>query len=226
MSLTTSAVPGTFLALLTAAEQVAVTELGTERQYERGAVLMYEREPGDYVMILQSGRAKVTRVEAGGHETLLSIRDPGDIVGELAFIDGASRLASVTAMEPVRVLVITSAAFRRHLETAPRVAVALLEVITRRLRDTTIKRAQFLGSDTIGRLAARIVELADRYGVSEQEGIEIELALSQDELASWTAASRAGVAKALQTLRELGWVETHRRRLVVRDLEALRARGA
>jgi CRP/FNR family transcriptional regulator, cyclic AMP receptor protein len=226
MSLTTSAVPGTFLALLTPAEQVAVTGLGTERQHGRGAVLMYEREPGDHVMILQSGRAKITRVEAGGHETLLSIRDPGDILGELAFIDGASRLASVTAMEPVRALVITSAVFRRHLETAPRVAVALLEVITRRLRDTTIKRAQFLGSDTIGRLSARIVELADRYGVSEDEGIEIELALSQDELASWTAASRAGVAKALQTLRELGWIETHRRRLVVRDLDALRARGA
>jgi len=116
--------------------------------------------------------------------------------------------------------------FRNHLETAPRVAVALLEVITRRLRDTTIKRAQFLGSDTIGRLAARIVELADRYGTSGDEGVEIELALSQDELASWTAASRAGVAKGLQTLRDLGWIETHRRRLVVRDLEALRSRSA
>ncbi len=226
MSLSTSAAPGTFLALLTPAEQAAVSELGSQRKYARGTVLMYEREPGEDVMVLQSGRAKVTRVEAGGYETLLSIRDPGDILGELAFIDGASRLASVTALEPVRTLVITSGVFRRHLETAPRVAVALLEVITRRLRDTTIKRSQFLGSDTIGRLAARIVELADRYGVDENEGIEIELALSQDELASWTAASRAGVAKALQTLRELGWIETHRRRLVVRDLAALRARGA
>jgi CRP/FNR family transcriptional regulator, cyclic AMP receptor protein len=226
MSLTTGAVPGTFLALLTPAEQVAISELGSHRSYPRGAVLMYEREPGDHVMVLQSGRAKITRVEAGGHETLLSIRDPGDIVGELAFIDGAARLASITALEPVEALVITSSVFRRHLETAPRVAVALLEVITCRMRDTTIKRVQFLGSDTIGRLAARIVELAERYGVEADDGIEIEVALSQDELASWTAASRAGVAKGLQTLRDLGWIETHRRRLVVRDLEALRSRSA
>ena len=226
MSLTTGAVPGTFLALLTPAEQVTISELGTHRNYPRGAVLMYEREPGDHVMVLHGGRAKISRVEAGGHETLLSIRDPGDILGELALIDGAARLASITALEPVDALVITSSAFRRHLETAPRVAVALLEVITRRLRDTTIKRSQFLGSDTIGRLAARIVELADRYGTTGEEGVEIELALSQEELASWTAASRAGVAKALQTLRDLGWIETRRRRLVVHDLEALRSRSA
>jgi CRP/FNR family transcriptional regulator, cyclic AMP receptor protein len=217
--------PGTFLALLTPAEHAAVLELGSQRKYSRGAVLMYEREPGEDVMVLQSGRAKVSRVEAGGHETLLSIRDPGDIVGELAFIDGSARLASVAALEPVRALVIRSSVFRRHLETAPRVAVVLLEVISGRMRETTIKRVQFLGSDTIGRLAARIVELAERYGRSGDAGIEIELALSQDELASWTAASLAGVAKGLQTLRELGWVETHRRRIVVRDLEALRARA-
>jgi CRP/FNR family transcriptional regulator, cyclic AMP receptor protein len=225
MSLTRTAVPGTFLALLSPAEEAAVSELGPKRRYSRGAVLMYEREPGEDVMVIQGGRAKVSRVEAGGHETLLSIRDPGDILGELAFIDGASRLASVTALEPVEVVIIRSNVFRKHLETAPRVAVVLLEVITHRLRETTIKRVQFLGSDTIGRLAARIVELAERYGSSGDAGIEIELALSQDELASWTAASRAGVAKALQTLRELGWVETHRRRIVVRDLEALRARA-
>ncbi len=226
MSLRTSAVPGTFLALLTPAEQVAISELGAHRSYSRGAVLMYEGDPGDHVIVLQGGRAKISRVEAGGHETLLSIRDPGDILGELAFIDGSARLASVTAMEPVGAVVITSSVFRKHLEAAPRVAVALLEVITRRLRDTTIKRAQFLGSDTIGRLAARIVELADRYGTTGEGGVEIELSLSQDEIASWTAASRAGVAKGLQTLRDLGWIETHRRRLVVRDLEALRDRSA
>jgi biotin operon repressor len=50
--------------------------------------------------------------------------------------------------------------------------------------------------------------------------------ISQDELASWTGASRAGVAAGLQTLRELGWLTTERRRLVIHDLESLRDRAA
>lgn len=217
---------GTFLALLDDTERAALSELGTRREFPRGAVLMYEGEPGERVMILESGRVKITRIEAGGHEAMLSIRDPGDVLGELSLIDEHPRLASVSALEPVRVLVIASSRFRAHLERTPRVAVALLEVETQRFRETTLKRSQFAASDTVGRLAARIVELSERYGTERENGVEIELALTQEELTSWTGASRAGVAKAFQTLRELGWIETHRRRLVVRDLDALRERAA
>jgi CRP-like cAMP-binding protein len=214
------------MALLDDAERAALSELGTHRAFPRGAVLMYEEEPGERVMIIETGRVKVTRIEAGGHETMLSIRDPGDVVGELSLVDESPRLASVTALEPVRALVIAASVFRAHLERTPRIAVALLEVETRRFRETTLKRSQFAASDTVGRLAARIVELSERYGAEREDGIEIELALTQDELTAWTGASRAGVAKAFQTLRELGWIETHRRRLVVQQLDALRQRAA
>src|SRR6516164_435937 len=160
MSLTAGAVSGTFLSLLDDAEPAALLELGTHRGFPRGAVLMYEGEPGERVMILEEGRVKVTRVEPGGHETMLSIRDPGDVVGEVSLIDERPRLATVTALERVRTLVIASSVFRAHLERTPRVAVALLEVEMRRFRETTLKRSQFAASDTIGRLAARIVELS------------------------------------------------------------------
>jgi CRP-like cAMP-binding protein len=226
MSLTPGAVSGTFLSFLADTERAALLELGTHRDFPRGAVLMYEGEPGERVMILEEGRVKVTRVEPGGHETMLSIRDPGDVVGEVSLIDERPRLATVTALERVRTLVIASSLFRGHLEGTPRIAVVLLEVQMRRFRETTVKRSQYAASDTIGRLAARIVELSERYGADCGDGIEIDLPLTQDDIAAWTGASRAGVAKAFQTLRELGWIETHRRRLVVRQLDTLRRRAA
>ena len=225
MSLTAGAVSGTFLSLLDDVERAALLELGTHRGFPRGAVLMYEGEPGERVMILEEGRVKVTRIEPGGHETMLSIRDPGDVVGEVSLIDERPRLATVTALERVRAQVIASSVFHAHLERTPRVAVALLGVEMGRFRETTLKRSQFAASDTTGRLAARIVELSERYGAEREDGIEIDLALTQDDIAAWTGASRAGVAKAFQTLRELGWIETHRRRLVVRQLDALRRRA-
>ena len=218
--------PGTFLARLDGDEQAALLALGRERSFPRGAILMYEGDPGEQVMILLAGRVKVTRADHDGREALLSIRDPGDVLGELSFVDGQPRVANVTALEPVRTLVLTSSVFRTHLEGTPRVAVALLEVLTRRFRDATGRLSTFAASDTIGRLAARLDELARRYGEPCAEGIEIGITLSRDELGAWTGASRAGLAKALQTLRELGWIETERRRIVVRDPEALRARSA
>ena len=50
--------------------------------------------------------------------------------------------------------------------------------------------------------------------------------VTQEELGSWTSSSRAGVAKALQTLRELGWIETDRKRITIRDVDSLAQRAA
>ncbi len=218
-------VPGTFLERLTEAERESLQAIGQRRRFPRGGVLMFQGEPDDRVMALLSGRVKVTRLESEGKEVMLSIRDPGDLLGELAFIDGEPRVATVTALEPVEALVMLGRVLRRHLETTPRVAVVLLEIVTRRFRESTLTRAQFGASDTMGRLASRIVELAERYGEQDGEEVAVQSPISQEDLAAWTGSSRAGVADALRSLRELGWIHTERRRLIVRDLEALRARS-
>ncbi len=218
--------PGTFASLLTGEELDQLHGLGIERRFEKGAILIYQHEPDDRVMLLAEGRVKVEQDLKNERGLLLSIRDPGDVLGELGFIDGEPRVATVTALEPARALVIPGGAFRRHLETTPRVAVVLLGVVARRFREATVKRSQLAASDTMGRVAARVLELADRYGHETEDGVAVLSPLSHEELAGWTGASRAGVAQALQMLRELGWLENDRRTFVLRDVESLRARSA
>ncbi|HKF80487.1 MAG TPA: Crp/Fnr family transcriptional regulator [Thermoleophilaceae bacterium] len=99
-------------------------------------------------------------------------------------------------------------------------------MLSTRFRDADRKRIEFGASDSVGRTAARIVELAERYGERAGDGIVIALPISQEELAGWAAVSRAGMASALRTLRQLGWIETERRRITVWDLDALRARAS
>ena len=119
----------------------------------------------------------------------------------------------------------TAEELRRHLEHTPRVAVVLLQSVVSRFRESTLKRTEFANSDTMGRLAGRIVELADRYGQPEGEAVAVESPLTREDLAAWTGASRAGAAEALRQLRDLGWIDADRRKLVVLDLDALRARA-
>jgi CRP/FNR family transcriptional regulator, cyclic AMP receptor protein len=221
----TDVVAGTFLAMLDEHEREALLALGTRRRFPRGAALMFQHELDERVTLLLAGRVKVTRVDQEGHELLLSIRDPGDVLGELAMIDREPRIATVTALDPVEALVASAQGFRRHLETTPRIATVLLEIVTRRFREATLKRSQFAGLDTMGRLAARLLELAERYGEPVAEGLAVDSPLSQEDLAAWTGASRAGVAQALAAMRELGWVQSERRRIVVLDADALRARA-
>ena len=81
-------------------------------------------------------------------------------------------------------------------------------------------------NDVVVRVAGRLVELCDRYGAEDGAGIDVGLAITQDELASWAGASREAVAKGMALLRTLGWVRTERRRIIVLDLPALRRYSA
>src|ERR1700730_7804325 len=106
------AVAGTFLVGLDSSGCASLAALGIVRRFDRGSILILQDEPLDRVMIVLAGRVKIGRVEPDGRELMLEIRDPGDLLGELAFIDGGPRVATVTALEPVEALLIPAGALR------------------------------------------------------------------------------------------------------------------
>ena len=186
---------------------------------------MHQGEPGDRVLILLEGHVKASFVDADGREVVLSFRGPGDVLGELSFSHQEPRSSGVTAIEPVVAQSLAASEFRAFLERRPTAALTLIDVLSRRFRDANRKRVQFAGQDTIGRIATRLIELTERYGKRTPDGIEIGLAVTQADLGGWTASSRAGVSAALHTMRELGWIKTQRRRIVVLDVDALSQRA-
>jgi CRP/FNR family transcriptional regulator, cyclic AMP receptor protein len=215
----------TFLALLAPRDRDELLTLGGTRKFARGEHLMHQDEPGDRVLILLRGHVKATFVDEQGHETVLSFRGPGDVLGELSFSKTEPRSSDVVAIEPVEALALAASEFRAYLLRRPTAALTLIEVLGWRFRDANRKRVQFGSSDTIGRIAARLIELCERYGAPEGEAISIGLPITQEDLGGWTASSRAGVAAALRTMRDLGWIRTERRRITVLDLDALSRRA-
>jgi CRP-like cAMP-binding protein len=203
----------------------ALRALGRTRSFPAGDALFNEREPGDAVFLLTSGRVKLSCVTEAGREALLGIREPGDLIGEMSAIDGAPRSATAVALEPVEVLTVSRDAFVGFLDRTPGVALVLLRMIAPRLRDADRKRIEYLGQDSVGRVCSRLVELADRFGAPDGDGVHIELAITQEELAGWTGSSREAVIRALRTLRELGWIETRRRGVTLLEVEQLRRRA-
>jgi CRP/FNR family cyclic AMP-dependent transcriptional regulator len=215
-----------FLAALSTEETAALRAPAMVRSFPRGTALFHERQAADRVLVVLEGCVKLSCVSEGGKEVVLAIRGPGDLLGELAAIDGEPRSATVTALKPVEALSLSAGDFRSFLEAHPRVALALLTVLTRRLRDADRKRVEFAAEDTMTRVAARIVELSERFGDKVARGLEIDLPISQEELAGWTGCSRDSVVNALQAMRGLGWIETQRRQILVRDIDALRRHAA
>ena len=217
--------PGTFLALLSERDRDGLLALGGVRRFIRGERLMHQGEPGDRLLVLLEGHVKASFVDPGGREVVLSFRGPGDVLGELTFMRAEPRSTDVTAIEPVEARALAPSEFRAFLAQRPAAALTLIDVISRRLRDANLKRVQFGELDTVGRVAARLVELCERYGDRTEAGIQIGLPVTQNDLGSWTASSRAGVAGALRSMRELGWITTERRRITVLDVVALTRRA-
>ncbi len=211
--------------ILTPAETAALEAVGATRQWSRSEIILREGERFEWVVVLRAGRVKVASNSASGTEVVLALRGPGALLGELSAIDRWPVSATVTALEAVTALVVPHFEFERYLQNNGRVAFELMRQLTVRLRDADRKRIEFGSFDTTGRVAARLVELAERFGTQTAEGLRIGLPLSQDELAGWTGSSREAVTKALRTLREEGSIQTGRMHVIVHDLAALRARA-
>ncbi len=200
---------------------------GRRVQLHRGQALFTEGDLADRVFIIEHGWVMISSIAPGGREIVLGIRGPGDVIGDLSVLDGAPRSATAVAVGDVEATVSPGSALTRALSDAA-TAMELLRILAVRLRDADRKRLEFAALDTLGRVAWRLQELGERFGEETPEGVEVELPVSQEQLASWCGASREATVKALAALRSLGCIATGRRSVVIRDAEALRrhARGA
>ena len=210
-----------FLELLTEPERAELSRRGRVRHWERDAVLLGEGERSDWVAVVLHGKVKVSSHTTRGGEVLLAVYGPGALVGELAAIDGQPRSATVTALEDMTALVVPFVGFGAYLQAHGRVSYLLMRLLAERLRDANRKRVEFGAHNSTGRVAARLAELAERFGQPTDHGIRVALALSQGELASWTGVSREAVSKALGVFRAYAWVTTGRRQIVIQNLAAL-----
>ncbi|WP_241562541.1 Crp/Fnr family transcriptional regulator [Streptomyces hoynatensis] len=194
-------------------------------QYQSGESLMREGDRSTHVVLLLSGIAKISARLDEGHEALLAIRASGDVVGEMAAMDGKPRSATVTACGAIRAGVVQKndlhAFFRRH----PEAALSMGSVVAERLRWANRRRIEFAGYPVKVRLARVLAELAASHGRPVLQGLVIGVNLSQPELAALAGSAEDTVQKALRALREEGLLTTGHRRISVLDLRRLREIG-
>jgi CRP/FNR family transcriptional regulator, cyclic AMP receptor protein len=181
--------------------------------------------PSGSALVLQSGRVTVTATGRQGVIGLLAIRVPGDIVGELAAIDRKPRSATVTAIDPVRVLRIAVDQFEDLLSTHPLIAFAVLKVVISRLRIANWRLIEFSETTAGQRVAFMLAKLAAEHGQIVPGTTTITLEFGQTELARMVGGSRETVVRALRVLRTDGIISTGRRRITILEPEILGGRA-
>ena len=192
---------------------------------QRGQVIFHEGEPGDSLYIVLAGKVKLGRTSSDGRENLLAILGPGQLCGELSIFDPGPRSATVTAVTDASFASLSHEDLLRWLEGRPVVARGLLTQLAGRLRKANDVVADLVFSDVPGRVAKALLDLADRFGRTADDGVHVHHDLTQEELAQLVGASRETVNKALADFASRGWLRLDGKSVIIMDPERLARRA-
>ncbi len=198
---------------------VTVVDLArAERLFDEGA-------SGNQLYVILDGKIKLTRAAADGRENLLSVLGPGEMFGELSLFDPRPRTASATAVTDSRLAALAHDDLRSWLTGRPDVALHLLRALAQRLRRANDVMADLVFTDVPGRVAKALLDLADRFGTVQEDGLQVNHDLTQEELAQLVGASRETVNKALADFAARGWLQLAAKSVLLIEPERLRKRS-
>jgi len=195
--------------------------IGAARVFTRGQVIIAEQARTSEVYLIVAGFVRVINHSATGDQAMIAIRTSGDLVGELAALDGQPRTSTVIAASRVSVRVIDAPLFRSFAAAHPSVGEAVSRSVVGKLRGATRSRVDASAPSVLARVARVLDHLADSYGRMTAAGLLIDIPLPQRDLASLVGTSEKGVSRAYAVLRAGGAIDVTYRRVVVLDHKVL-----
>lgn len=210
-----------FFANLKPDEAEELSQRLVPRRFSAGQVIFHHGDPGGLLYIISRGKVKIAHSSPDGQEALLAILGAGDFFGELALLDNSPRSATAEALEDTDTLTLHRADFRRFLSSNPDFAMHVLHTMAQHIRRLNSQLSDIFFLDLSGRLARTLLRLADRHGRESDDGILIDLSLTQTDLAEMTGATRVSINKTLGRFRRSKWVKTRGRYFIITDREGL-----
>ena len=194
------------------------------RTYTNGQIVFHPDDPRDGLFVLASGMVKVTVTSPRGDQMVLATLESPETFGELSLIDGKPRSASVEVVEDARILRLGREIWR-PLVDQPEFSRALLRSASRMVRRLTDQASDFAFLDLHGRVAKLLIRYADTRGQRSEEGILLDLHLTQSDLAQMVGGSRQSVNQILRSLENRDYLEIRNKKILLKDEERLRARA-
>ena len=225
--MTTSDTPGPplfkSLSFLGALPEQALAQLlkrGRMVRFDAGETIYRRGDPGDSLMILVSGRIKISNTTVNAREIVLNFLKPGDVAGEIAALDGQPRTADASAIEATEAFQLQCRDLRSVLSAHPEAMFSIVEKLCAKLRATSAMAEEGLLSMP-GRCAAGLVRLASQHGREGKDGILIDLPVPQRDLGNYLGMSRENTSRQLGALRDSGLIRIEGNRILILDLEGL-----
>lgn len=191
------------------------------RKMPKGAFIVSQNERGSTMYLLVSGRVKVSLASPDGKELALSYIDAPGHFGEMALVDAEPRSADCIAASDVEVLSLDAKDLSSAIQLQPRLALALIATLSRRLRHTISRLEDMAFHDATHRVMRVLLNVATAG--YEARGVPMIAGLTHYEIATLAGTSRETASRVISALCKDGVLSTKGRRIMV-DLVQLRDR--
>jgi len=193
---------------------------GYRKRFAKGDVICRRGDPGDSLMVLLSGRAKVVNTTTDAKEVVLNLLGAGDLNGEIAALDGKGRTADTIALETCEVFAVHARDLLPTLTAHPEALLEIIQVLCAKLRSASA----IIEDNTLemqGRTARGLLRLAEQHGRTSKVGVQLELKMSQRELGAYLGLSRENVSRQLGRLRDAGVINVLGTHITITDKQGL-----
>lgn len=198
---------GDLLAGFHEAEMATIAKAFKPTRFSSGQLIFSRNDSGDFLLLIASGRVRVSIMSEEGRE--LSVRHAvrGDIIGEIAVLDGLPRSADASALSDIQCFTLFRADFQALVRVFPNLSIRLIEFLCARLRTTTSQLEAIALHPIEVRLARFLLVALGGRKAEQGKRVPLELGFSQSELAQLLGASRPKVNGALGLLENAGAIK-------------------
>ena len=185
-------------------ERLALLTVARRHDFRRGQIIMREADPSRSIFLVISGEVRVFHRSTTGREVTIAALYAGDLVGEVGFLSGEPRSASVEAKVASTLYELSYDALAEHLPRLHRFVFSLAQTLAKRLRNLNLKVSHLVFFDVFDRIVQVLHELARNPDGTTRELIEARP--THDELASIAGTTREMVTRALKVLQLEGHI--------------------
>ena len=180
--------------------------IARETTLAAGDVLFDQGDESDGLYVIVSGIVRVYLTSEGGREATINLAEEGEVIGEMALLDGLPRSAGAAALTETRLAYIGRDTFLGLLDTSTKLARQIILTLCERLRATNAQVDQAIFHDLRHRLLVLLRQIAVIHGRVESDMAVVDLDLTQGTLAQMLGASREAVNKHLRALAKEGCI--------------------
>ena len=202
----------------------ALSSVAKRRTFRAGEVIFHRDDPGQVLYIIKDGKVKICIISPDGQEVSLAVLGKGEYFGEFALLDGLPRSTDAVALEKVECYTLQRSDFHNAILKNPKIAILVMEALIKRLRNTDQMVEDLIFLDVYGRVAKKLLELAEAHGIKADHGVRIDVRLTQQELASMVGASRESVNKVLGYFTDKNFISTDKHRITLHRMADLKRR--